>query len=179
MASHFGIFGLFIAAWVLYQSFEAYHTAKARRDGLPLPDPLGLNDLANWVSLGGRQQPPQAAGAAADTQQPYAAPYQPPYPGPGAPPPEGYVPPMPMPPVHYRRREPVAAILLIGMGVLFLLAQFDLFSGRLFEFAWPVLLIGLGAWLLVRRYLESAPSKETEAKASEPEHPHDDSLGGL
>src|SRR5271155_626621 len=24
---HYGIFGLFIGAWVLYQSFEAYHTA--------------------------------------------------------------------------------------------------------------------------------------------------------
>ena len=31
--------------WVFYQAFEAYHTAKARRDGLPLPDPFGLNNI--------------------------------------------------------------------------------------------------------------------------------------
>ena len=39
-------FGFFIAAWVIYQIFDANQTAKARRDGLPLPDPFGLNDLA-------------------------------------------------------------------------------------------------------------------------------------
>jgi len=39
-AAHvYGIFGLFVAGWVCYQVFEAYHTAKARRDGEPLPDP--------------------------------------------------------------------------------------------------------------------------------------------
>src|ERR1700733_15272138 len=40
-----GIFGIFIAAWIAYQVFDAHQTAKARRDGLPLPDPFGLNEL--------------------------------------------------------------------------------------------------------------------------------------
>src|SRR5579862_9869909 len=53
ITTHFGLFGLFIPAWVLYQSFEAYHTAKALRDGTPLPDPLGLNEVGNWMNLGG------------------------------------------------------------------------------------------------------------------------------
>ena len=54
-AAHvYGIFGLFIAGWVFYQVFEAYHTAKARRDGDPLPDPLGLNDIGSWFVAGGR-----------------------------------------------------------------------------------------------------------------------------
>ena len=44
ITEHYGIFGIFIGAWVLYQSFEAFHTAKARRDGQPVPDPLGLNE---------------------------------------------------------------------------------------------------------------------------------------
>ncbi|HEY5331567.1 MAG TPA: hypothetical protein VIJ79_16935 [Acidobacteriaceae bacterium] len=35
--------------WVFYQSFEAYHTAKARREGLPLPDPFGLNNIGVQV----------------------------------------------------------------------------------------------------------------------------------
>ena len=37
ITDHFGIFGIFIAAWILYQSFEAFHTAKALRDGQPSP----------------------------------------------------------------------------------------------------------------------------------------------
>ncbi len=58
ITDHYGIFGIFIAAWILYQSFEAYHTAKARRDGQPLPDPLGLNEVGNWLNLGARPQYP-------------------------------------------------------------------------------------------------------------------------
>ena len=63
ITTHYGIFGLFIPAWILYQSFEAFHTAKAMRDGQPLPDPLGLNEVGNWLNLGGKPPyPPQAAG---------------------------------------------------------------------------------------------------------------------
>lgn len=209
MSDHFGIFGLFIAAWIFYQSFDAYHTAKARRDGDPLPDPLGLNELSNWFRTGMQTEyrrmqgpPPPAAGGpgaapgaggqappasgfapfAGGYQHsnpyqsgyepppftpppPYGAPYagMPPAAGftagyPPAPPVEGFAPPIPpmppAPPVGWRRREPIAAIILIGMGLLFLLGQV---SGRILEFAWPVLLIGLGAWLLVRRMHDSSP----------------------
>jgi len=97
------IFGIFIAAWVVYQSFEAYHTARARRDGQPLPDPLGLNELANSLGAGRGQYPgqpgagpgavnpgsptgqaPSGAGYQTPYQQaPYQqAPYQTPYQGP-------------------------------------------------------------------------------------------------
>src|SRR5580693_1933613 len=55
ITTHYGLFGLFIPAWVLYQSFEAFLTAKAIRDGQPLPDPLGLNEVGNWLNLGGPQ----------------------------------------------------------------------------------------------------------------------------
>jgi hypothetical protein len=39
--------------------------------------------------------------------------------------------------------------------VLFLLGQLDIFHGRLIEFSWPVFLIGLGVWLVVRRLGET------------------------
>ncbi len=178
-AAHvYGVFGLFIAGWIFYQVFEAYHTAKARRDGEPLPDPLGLNEVSNWFSSGGRAQQGPQPGAQAGTQQerergacrpgvrqgirrqirlriqaPYQAPYQGPYAppgytGPGIPP----IPPIPpVPPVYWRRREPIGAVILIALGLLFLVGQLDWFSGRLFQFSWPVLLIGLGVWLIVRR----------------------------
>ena len=187
ITTHYGIFGIFIGAWVLYQSFEAFHTAKARRDGQPLPDPLGLNEIGNWLILGQKpiypQQPgvpnpgvpnpgsgPFGAGPASpgapgaypppyggQYQAPYQNPYQaPPYapaagftgqpPDPGAPP----IPPPP-PPAYWRRKEPIGAIVLIGLGILFLLGQLDVLGGRVFEFTWPLLLIGLGVWLVVRR----------------------------
>jgi len=181
ITDHYGIFGIFIGGWILYQSFEAYHTAKARRDGQPLPDPLGLNEVGNWLNLGANQRtgqpgpgqtppaapwgaPPPAAGQA---QQPYGQPYgQAPYQTPYNPPVAGYVdpamPPVP-PPVHpdyiqplfWKRREPVGAVVLIALGMLFLLGQLDIFHGRLMEFAWPLMLIGLGVWLIVRRLGES------------------------
>jgi len=209
-----GIFGIFIPAWILYQSFEAFHTAKALRDGLPVPDPLGLNDIGNWLNLGkhpqypgqppmgqppmgqppvgqpGAQpgpaqpnrdpwtasatQPPPASGA---WQAPYSGgAYQPPYQpsnqgqwqNPYAPPPPGpmdpNVPPPPIPPdpssygggpAFWHRGAPVGAVVLIALGTLFLLGQLDIFHGRLIEFTWPVFLIGLGVWLVVRRLGES------------------------
>jgi hypothetical protein len=183
-AAHvYGVFGIFIAAWIIYQSFEAYHTAVARRDGQPLPDPLGLNEVGNWLNPGGRGQYPGQPGAgpgavdpgqvagqpgqptsAGGYQPPYQqAPYQTPYQGPYTPPPPGFadpgappVPPVPpVPPIGWRRKEPIGAIVLIALGLLFLLGQLDIFSGRLLEFTWPVLLIGLGVWLIVRRLGES------------------------
>lgn len=195
------IFGIFIGAWILYQSFEAFHTARALRDGHPLPDPLGLNEVGNWLNLGSRPQhhagsvpgaptagqPPPGTGtytppAPGPYQPPYAGgayqqPYQSPYQAPYAPPPSGFTPvagtavpdpanPDPAHPsgvhrgpgwVHpvFFRKEPIGAIVLIALGLLFLLGQLDLFHGRLVEFAWPLLLIGAGCWLVVRRIGES------------------------
>jgi hypothetical protein len=191
ITEHYGIFGLFIGAWVLYQSFEAFHTAKARRDGQPLPDPLGLNEVGNWLNLGAKHTPgqpgvgnfgmgasgmpgapgmpgpggpgPVSGGAPGGAYQapypgqyqppfsgqpPYGGPYQPPYP-----PPPGFVDPnmppgAPMPPPTWRRREPIGAIILIGMGILFLIGQINT---DIFKFAWPLLLIGLGVWLVYRQ----------------------------
>jgi hypothetical protein len=162
-AAHvYDIFGLFIAAWIFYQSFEAYHTARARRDGLPLPDPLGLNDLASVLGSGKQQTPgvPNAGpGANASTSQAagYQAPYQQaPYTPPYQPPAPPDVPPIPpVPPPSWRRKEPIGAIVLIGFGVLLLLGQLNLLSGRLMEYTWPLLLIGLGVWLVVRRLEET------------------------
>jgi hypothetical protein len=58
-----GVFGLFVAGWILYQVFDAYHTARARRDGTPLPNLFGINDLADRIGAGqGFGAPPGAPG---------------------------------------------------------------------------------------------------------------------
>jgi len=67
-----GIFGLFVAGWVFYMSFEAYHTAVARRDGLPLPNAFGFNDIGERMGFGKSWGPPKPAANSAP-QPPYSA----------------------------------------------------------------------------------------------------------
>jgi len=179
ITDHYGIFGIFIGAWVLYQVFEAYHTAVARRDGQPLPDPLGLNEVGNWLSIGSRPhyqgQPPAGPGAvgsasnapgAYQAQAPYqqatyqapgANPYEPPYTpvagftDPSVPPAPPVPPVPPVPPLGWRRKEPIGAVILIGFGLILLLNQMGYMAERFVHFLWPLIFIGLGAWLIVRR----------------------------
>ena len=178
ITTHYGLFGLFIPAWILYQSFEAFHTAKAIRDGMPLPDPLGLNEVGNWLNLGGRPYapgtpvagptagpvspgaygaPPAGTGAATPNpaaggyQQVYTGQYQAPYtPASGFP--EPAVPPVPpVPPLFWKRKEPIGALILIGFGLILLLNQMGVLAERVFHLLWPTVLIALGVWLIIRR----------------------------
>jgi hypothetical protein len=157
LASYYGVFGIFIAAWIIYQSFDAYHTARALRDGLLPPDPLGLNELSSLLTPGTRPRYPGHPPAGQAAPMPPTAGYQPPPPfqAPFPPPPPGYsVPPVP-PPMCCPSRAPVGAIVLIALGVLFLLGQLDVFRDRFFGLTWPLLLIALGVWLIIRRFGDS------------------------
>jgi hypothetical protein len=62
------------------------------------------------------------------------------------------------PPIHIGRvmsDKPVGPLILIGLGVLFLLQQLDVFRiGWIFRY-WPVILIAIGAWMLYRRQQSS------------------------
>lgn len=72
-----GIFGLFIVGWIFYMVIEAHHTARARRDRTPLPNPFGLNDISERLGFG--KAWPTATPTAG------SAPYSPPAnPDPGA-----------------------------------------------------------------------------------------------
>jgi len=183
ITDHYGIFGIFIGAWVLYQSFEAYHTALARRDGQPLPDPLGLNEVGNWLNLGGRPNypgPPPTGAAAPGAppagtgprayQAPYASSYQstatggyqtPPYTpvsgftDPGMPPVPPIPPVPPVPPLGWRRKEPIGALILIGFGLILLLNQMGYLAEHFVHYLWPLIFIALGAWMIVRRFGDS------------------------
>ena len=48
-------------------------------------------------------------------------------------------------------RVPVGAVVLIGLGVLFLLNTMGLFHAFWIHRLWPLILIAIGAWLFVRR----------------------------
>lgn len=170
LADVYGIFGLMIAGWVFYQVFDAYQTAVARRDGLPLPNPLGLNDIGQWFTgqrggpfsaqTGATPVPPAIpvppfTGAAPTT--PSAAPFTAPPPPPTA----GFTMPS-VPPGQYDMPEvrsglPTGAVVLIGLGILFLLGNLGILSHWWLDRSWPLILIGIGVWLLVRRGLSPPP----------------------
>lgn len=226
LADRYWFFGLLIGFWVLYQVFDAHQTAKARRDGLPLPDPFGLNELGNaiaghtthppvnpvtppgtppppppyeewagqarrqaqqWGEQAGqwgeqlRQRIVTEAGQPFQPAQPFQAgqPFQPgfgPMPGPGSPgfvagatgyppppPPPGQVPPGYVPPVYgpptpvppqmeleRARREPIGAIVLILLGMLFLFNTLGFFSFGWIGHGWPWIIVIIAVWLLAR-----------------------------
>jgi hypothetical protein len=171
-----GVFGLFIAGWFCYQVIEAYHTAKARRDGTPLPNPFGLNDLGERLGFGkswpgansGSATPfvPQGSAPEAPSSAAYAAPpagYPPQQPSTAAwgSPWESYAPPIPpygapIPPFDpnlqvARNRFPTGAIWLIGLGCVFLIGNAGLFHRFPVHRIIPFFLIGLGVWLFVHK----------------------------
>jgi hypothetical protein len=83
LADQNGIFGLFITGWVFYQIIEAYQTARARRDGTPLPNPFGLNDLGERLGFGkawpsASHPNPAAPASAPPPTTEYVPPYVPP-----------------------------------------------------------------------------------------------------
>ncbi len=91
------LFGLLIPAFWFYMAFEAYHTARRRREGLPVDEfsSLGMNSGQS--------------------------------------------------------RTPIAAILLIAFGALFLMNNLGLLEIRELLRYWPVGMIGLGLYLLFAR----------------------------
>ena len=234
--------GLMIMAWFFYMVYDAYTTAKARRFGMPLPDPLGLNYILegrdgtfrqrmeqagerlgerveyvagqagnHWKKAGGAPPNGSTPGAAASnfTAAPNAEPgsatdaangttadatgatheevkgavrdavkaaanaataaanlaadavrnaqdanYRHGAASYNAPQGAYYAPPPPEPPAPPRAASPAGAIVLIGLGGIFLLANLGWFSIRWVSHFWPAILIALGVWLVVKRQRE-------------------------
>ncbi len=57
---------------------------------------------------------------------------------------------------------PTGAIILIAFGVLFLLGTLGIFNGDWVGRGWPVVIIGVGVWLFIRR------SREANARQNPP-----------
>jgi TM2 domain-containing membrane protein YozV len=126
-----GLFGLAIAAFVIYMPIEAYQTAKARMLGLQPPDPFGFNNLFS-------NRPPTAA-VATPAGTATAAPVE------GAP-----MAPVVEEPVD-EKQIPVGAFVLIGLGVLFLLNTFGWMHLDWVWRFWPLILIAVGIRVLMKR----------------------------
>jgi TM2 domain-containing membrane protein YozV len=124
-----GIFGIGIAAFVLYMPIEAYRTAKAKQMGVPPPDPFGFN---NMNLFGNASQPAAAAPDGMGPAVPVEGQSAPVVEGPGS-------------------RVPVGALILIGLGVIFLLDQFGWWHFDWFGRFWPLILIAIGIRVLMKR----------------------------
>ncbi len=172
VANRFDFVGILVAFWIFYQIFDAAQTAAARRDGRPLPDPFGILEMSQRIGpqsstyvppsytapippqaqaaqpawMPGTVPPVERPGSWTDRidpqqearRQSQAAPYVP-------------VPPLASPPALPRRGEPIGAIVLIVVGLLFLLSTLGFLDFDWIGRGWPVLLMLLGVWLLVRR----------------------------
>lgn len=129
-----GLFGIAIAAFVLYMPIEAYQTAKARMLGLQPPDPFGFNNLfSNRTQAAAMVTPAGAAPVAPMEGVPVASAV-----------------PMVEEPAD-DKQIPVGAFVLIGLGVLFLLNTFGWMHLDWIWRFWPLILIAVGIRVLMKR----------------------------
>ena len=137
MSDHgFEVFGgLGLSAWVFYMVFDAYKTAKARKYGLPIPDPLGINNVFSGPDQRAAEARYQAA-ARANTAQgtTYAS--------------EAVPVEEPLPP---RSTVPTGAIVLIIIGAAFLLDNLGIMHFHWIGRMWPLILIVIGVNMFIRR----------------------------
>lgn len=116
MTNAIDMFGLLFILYFPYMIVDAYQTAKARVLGQPLPDMLGINSLFG-------DSTPKAAAV-----DPAVAPGTP----------------SAMAPASAANRPPLGAIILIGMGCLFLIANTGMIPMRFLKGWWGILLIVIG-----------------------------------
>jgi len=126
-----GLFGLAIAAFVIYMPIEAYQTAKARMLGLQPPDPFGFNNLFGT-------RPPATAVVTPGGMAPVA-------------PVEGAPIAAVVEDETDSKQIPVGAFVLIGLGVLFLLNTFGWMHFDWIWRFWPLILIAVGIRVLMKR----------------------------
>ena len=117
------ILGIGIAFFYVYQIIDAVKSAHAIRAGQPPPDPFGLAAM-----FGSDPRPAATVSATASSAGTATAAM-----------------PQPAPP----QRIPTAAVILIGLGCLFLLQTVGVFEFSMHR-VWPLFLIALGVWLLAR-----------------------------
>ena len=142
LTTHFWVFGMVIGFFVFYMVFDAYKTAEAIQHGMPLPDPFGLEGM---FGPGVNQATWQASPAVPSAANPAAGPGWTTVPG------QGYTQPAVNPQACDNNSVPIGAVVLIGLGFLLLLDNLGWVTFG-FHHLWPLILIAIGAWLIVKRW---------------------------
>ncbi|MBV9610150.1 MAG: hypothetical protein JO187_11380 [Acidobacteria bacterium] len=130
------LFGIAIAFFYVYQIIDAVKSAKALQMGAPAPDPFGLGGVFGTSNFGRPVNAPFVGGTETPAGNPGPA-----NPAGTAGPPAAATP----------TNVPLGAVILIGLGVLFLLHNAGMFHMYWFGHIWPLFLIGLGVWLFLKR----------------------------
>ncbi len=139
-------FGIGLACFYFYMPIEAYRTARMKQASAyaayapapPIAAPLVSPAGAPAATPGAAPSAGFAAGPAA---------------GPGAAPPVAPAPQVPAPHPH---SSMAGAIVLIVLGVLILFANLGWLTRLWVGHWWPLILIGLGVWLLWKRFHETS-----------------------
>jgi hypothetical protein len=115
------VLGLGLAFFYVYQIIDAVRSAHAIRLGVPPPDPFGLSQAFGMGDvLGDKSASPSPAQPGLASE------------------------------TSNRSSVPTAAVILIGLGMLFLLHTTDLWYFNI-DRLWPLILIGLGTWIFYRK----------------------------
>ncbi len=140
LTTHVGVLGILIGFFVFYMVFDAYKTAEAIQMGLPLPDPFGLENMFGPGVIQTNSSGIRAASNPAAGDANWSSSQPPVYAAPAA------------DATNCNNSGiPIGAVILIGLGCLFLLDNMGWFSFSIDRF-WPVILIVIGAWMFVKRW---------------------------
>jgi TM2 domain-containing membrane protein YozV len=147
ITTHIGIVGILIGFFVFYMVFDAFKTAEAIQQGRPLPDPFGLegifgpgvNQTTNWQNAPVAGPPPAYPPGTQWTQEQTQGQVQAQ---------QAYVDPGCQ---SSNSTVPLVAVILIGLGCIFLLDSMGVFSFDADRY-WPFSLIIIGGWLFYKRW---------------------------
>lgn len=123
-----GILGGLGFFWYVFMIVDSVRVAKAKQQGLPVPDLMGLGlghpTVPSPAAAAAGGAPPVASEVAAADQAAMAT--------------------------TPHRRVPIGPVLLIGLGILFMLnvSEWWIFS---WDRTWPLIVIGVGVWMLFSR----------------------------
>lgn len=143
-------FGIGLACFYFYMPIEAYRTAKMRQQAA-FAQHYGQAAPAAAPAPGAAPMNPEGfipPGAAGFAGAPVAGV------APGAPgvPSAGPTPGAVAPQIHSSRNPLAGAVVLIALGVLVLMSNLGWLTSDWFGYFWPLLLIGIGVWLLWKRF---------------------------
>ncbi len=119
------VLGIAMGFFVVYQIIDSVRSANAIRVGQAPPDPFGFNRTFGITDPAPASAPTTGSSVGESG---------------------------PLPPITgtHSGKVPTAAVVLIGLGALFLLQTAGVFEFNV-ERIWPLFLIGLGVWLFITR----------------------------
>ena len=123
--------------WYFYMVFDSYQVAKAKQEGRPVPEIFGFAAFSRSGITGAPSPAVAATPSSAGLDSTGASP-----PSPAAP---------PLIDASRSRNLPIGPVVLIALGILFLLHTMGVWHFFRMARLWPLILVGIGGWLIYQR----------------------------